>query len=109
MLKAQGIRVDTIVSIIEDLAHEPWRRFAGETGVEIGARNVARPGDEVWILFGLDVPVVLSRPSARDPYYIIIGHAMLWERGEPSSILFGGHRELHKRRNDLPGVEVSIM
>ncbi|KAK5129059.1 hypothetical protein LTR85_000392 [Meristemomyces frigidus] len=99
ILKIAAIYVDTLGRIVEDSNLRPWRRFASGSDLVISTVSVARPGDEVWVLLGADEPFVLTKPSARDDVYIILGHAMLWEpetksedrqRGiKPSPILDG--------------------
>ena len=89
ILTAKGIRADYLQQLIEDNPREPRRRFRGKSTHEIVTKNTAREGDEVWVLFGLDVPLTLSRPSPRDPHYTIIGPAVVYEGGEISSVMHG--------------------
>ena len=89
ILTAKGIRVDSLQQLIEDNPGEPRRRFRGKSTYEIVTKNTAREGDEVWVLFGLDVTLTLSRPSPRDRHYTIIGPAVVYEGGEISSVMHG--------------------
>jgi hypothetical protein len=89
ILTARGMRVDYLQQLIEDNSREPRRRFRGKSTYEIVTKNTAREGDEVWVLFGLDVTLTLSRPSPRDPHYTIIGPAVVYEGGEISSVMHG--------------------
>ncbi|OQO00675.1 hypothetical protein B0A48_13165 [Cryoendolithus antarcticus] len=89
ILVVQAIRVDILAVIVEDTNYQPSRRFTGRAGLGVGTTSKARVGDEVWVLLGADEPYCLTKPDDLDGLRTILGHAMLWENGVHSRIMYG--------------------
>lgn len=91
VLEVHGVRVDTLFRLIPSDADQPWRRFEGSSGKLFSTPDTGQENAEVWILLGLDVPVVLLPSEQGDHTYTLLGQAMIWERdgSEQSPILQG--------------------
>ena len=85
VLQAKGILIGTILDVVGDDHRTSWRTYACKyspmqydhaTGLflHVGARNIAQPGDEIWIFYGADHPYVLRSDGI---YRTLIGQAML--------------------------------
>jgi hypothetical protein len=107
-LTTKGIRVDNLGRIIRDNPQEPYIRFQGSSVYEIVTRNAARQGDEVWVLLGLDIILVLCRPSVKDSYYKVIGPAVVYEEVHVSGVMAGSLID-QLDRGDITAEDISII
>ena len=79
ILKVHGVRVDTLLRLLPSDVNEPFRRFVGSSGRFFGTPGTGQKNAEVWVLLGLDAPVVLSPTEEGEHMYTLLGHAMIWE------------------------------
>jgi hypothetical protein len=75
LLEIEGAYVDTLGLLRED-NDASGRIFGGGTTLLFDTKSTVRRGDECWILYSFDWPVILRRVES---HFAIVADVVIWE------------------------------